>query len=593
VPDAEMRAAEVLAEYDDGIMAAYVDDEAGIPAERLRVALAAQTRRALVNPVFFGSAITGAGTDAIMAGIAELLPSAVGDAGAPTAGSVFKIERGAGGEKVAYVRMFAGTVRTRDRLRFGSPPPEQWSAGRDGPAGMQPGGGQADRARGGRVTAIAVFERGPAAERPSVSAGQIAKLWGLDRIQVGDHVWHETANRARAAGLPRGDGTSPPGQPADNGGQPRGQRSNQAPADQASLRRAPHDATPRGATPRGPAPEDPAPGDPSPRDGAGPGLSSDDRAPHRFARPTLESVVVPVRPGDRARLRVALGQLAEQDPLINVRQDDSLGEISVSLYGEVQKEVIAATLASDFGVEVTFRETTTICIERPLGSGEAAEVMGATGNPFPATLGLRVDAAPAGSGLAFRLDVGVRSVPLYVYKTTGSFAEIMTRNVRHALAEGLHGWEVTDCTVTLNRCAYVSPNTTAAHFRKLTPLVLLPALAQAGTVACEPMARMSIEIPADTSAAVLAAVARLGGVVETRPLAGGLSLVETVLPAARVQELQRRLPGLTNGEGVAETSFGGYRPVPGAPPVRRRTMPNPLNREEYLMYLTRPGALPH
>jgi ribosomal protection tetracycline resistance protein len=273
---------------------------------------------------------------------------------------------------------------------------------------------------------------------------------------------------------------------------------------------------------------------------------------------------------------VALGQLAEQDPLINVRQDDSLGEISVSLYGEVQKEVIAATLASDFGVEVTFRETTTICVERPAGSGAAAEVMGAIGNPFPATLGLRVDPAPVGSGVRFRLDVDVRSVPLYVYKTTGSFAEIMTRNVRRALAEGLNGWEVTDCTVTLNRCGYSSPNTTAAHFRKLTPLVLLPALAQAGTVTCEPMARVSIEIPADTSAVVLAAVARLGGVVETRPLAGGLSLVESVLPATRVQELQRRLPGLTNGEGVAETSFGGYRPVPGTPPARRRTMPNPL-----------------
>ena len=30
----------------------------------------------------------------------------------------------------------------------------------------------------------------------------------------------------------------------------------------------------------------------------------------------------------------------------------------MSLYGEVQKEVIQATLAGDFGVERTFRETT-------------------------------------------------------------------------------------------------------------------------------------------------------------------------------------------------------------------------------------------
>ena len=31
--------------------------------------------------------------------------------------SVFKVERGPAGEKIAYVRMFAGTIRTRDRLR--------------------------------------------------------------------------------------------------------------------------------------------------------------------------------------------------------------------------------------------------------------------------------------------------------------------------------------------------------------------------------------------------------------------------------------------------------------------------------------------
>ena len=49
-------------------------------------ALAAQTRQALVHPVFFGSAITGAGVDALIAGITELLPAAAGDADGPVVG---------------------------------------------------------------------------------------------------------------------------------------------------------------------------------------------------------------------------------------------------------------------------------------------------------------------------------------------------------------------------------------------------------------------------------------------------------------------------------------------------------------------------
>ena len=87
------RLAEVLAERDDGILAAYVDDESGVSYGRLRQALAAQTKRALVHPVFFGSASTGAGVQSLTAGIAELLPAAAGDADGPISGAVFKVER--------------------------------------------------------------------------------------------------------------------------------------------------------------------------------------------------------------------------------------------------------------------------------------------------------------------------------------------------------------------------------------------------------------------------------------------------------------------------------------------------------------------
>jgi len=403
--------------------------------------------------------------------------------------SAFKIERGTGGEKVAFIRMFSGTVRTRDRLPFGR--------------GLQD-----------KVNAIDVFERGSIARRTSVSAGEIAKVWGLGEIQIGDRI-----------GEVGTDGTH-----------------------------------------------------------------------HQFAPPTLEAVVVPRSSDDRARLPVALAQLAEQDPLINVRQDDAGQDVCVSLYGDVQKEVIQATLANDFDLDVTFRETTTIYVERPVGTGHAVEFLQEETNPFSATIGLRVDSAPIGSGVQFRLDVDPRLVPVYIYKSADNFVEVITQYVSRALQEGLFGWQVTDCVVTLNECGYyigdgpakpsgITPRTTAADFRKLTPLVLMRAVERARTRVCEPIMRVSIEIPTDDVSAVLAAVARLGGAVEAPSVQRNLSLIAAVLPAARAQDLTRELPGLTGGEGVVETSFGGYRPVRGASPTRRRTMANPLNRVEYMMQL--------
>src|SRR5437763_665868 len=83
---------EVLTEHDDALLNAYVEDEPISPRE-LQAELAAQTKQALVHPVYFGSAATGAGVDLLAEGIAELLPASTGDANAPVTARVFKVER--------------------------------------------------------------------------------------------------------------------------------------------------------------------------------------------------------------------------------------------------------------------------------------------------------------------------------------------------------------------------------------------------------------------------------------------------------------------------------------------------------------------
>jgi ribosomal protection tetracycline resistance protein len=470
-----------LAENDEALLAAYVDGDE-ISPKRLGQELAAQTERGLVHPVFVGSAKTGAGIEALKSGIAKLLPAREGDADAPLSGSVFKIERGRGGERIAYARLFSGTVRVRDRL-----------------------GDQ-------KVTALSVFEDGNAVPGQEAVAGQIAQLWGLAGVRIGDAI---------------GD---------------------------------------------------------SPRSTS-----------YRFAPPTLESVVAPVQPEDKAALHTALTQLEEQDPLINLRQsaDDVF---SVSLYGEVQKEVIQATLERDFGLEAEFHETTTICIERPRGIGEATELLSAESNPFHATIGLRVEPAPAGSGLEFRAEIDPRTVPLIVFKTVEGFVEHMEQFVSGTLREGLLGWQVTDCLVTMTRCDYCRPDggpsrrgpiPTSADYRKLTPLVLMEALKEARTVVCEPIHRFHLGLPAETLGAVLPALSKMRALPESPEVRGSWAMLEGEVPAARMNELQQRLRGLTRGEGVVELVFDRYEPVGKPVPVRARTDDNPLDRAEYMHRLNR------
>ena len=110
---------EILAEHDEAILRSFVGDEGSLTPARLREALAAQTRQGRVHPVYFGSAAMGEGIDALLAGVVELLAGAERDPEADVSGRVFKIERTPAGERVAYVRLFAGSLRPRQRVRVG------------------------------------------------------------------------------------------------------------------------------------------------------------------------------------------------------------------------------------------------------------------------------------------------------------------------------------------------------------------------------------------------------------------------------------------------------------------------------------------
>ncbi len=481
-------AIEVLADHDDELLVAYLDGldgERGVSPRRLMRRLAAATRRCQAHPVFFGSAITGAGLAPLMEGITRLLPSATGDVDAPLSGAVFKVERGPKGEKAALARLFAGAIGVRERVRYGDD-------------------------LEGTVTAIEVFEDGAAVRRTSAVAGQIARVRGLNDVRIGD-----------ALGV--------------------GHRSSE----------------------------------------------------QQFAPPTLQSVVVPREVGEAGALRGALVQLAEQDPLINLRQEAGRGDLLLSLYGEVQIEVLQATLEADYGLEVDFREISMIHVERPVGTGSAVQFIKQAPNPFLATVGLRVEPAPLDDGVSFHVDQSVLGTMPAAFFTAVEDTVLLT------LQQGLHGWQVGDCAVTLTHTGYYprqshahqrfskSMSSTGEDFRGLTPLVLMDALKEAGTVVCEPVHRFELELPSDALGSVLSLLAGVGARPGPATVHGATTAVEGDIPAAAIRELQLRLPGLTSGEGVVECTFYRYEPVRGARVERPRTDHNPLDWVEYLLHVKR------
>lgn len=467
---------EQLTQHSDQLLERYVELEDALAFEEVYRELVDQTRAGLVYPIFCGSAITGAGIEALLQGIKELLPRAAEQANEELSGQIFKIERNAVNQKIAYVRLFAGRLQARERVQVGK---------------------QLER-----VTAIEVFSQGGAQSSSEIVAGQIGKLAGLTHCQIGDTIG-------------------------------RGQQ----------------------------------------------------RQMHRFAPPTLESLIVPIDQSKRSALYRALVQLSEQDPLINLRVDQEQQELFVSLYGEVQKEVIESTLLRDYGIAVAFRESSMICIERLSASGEALELLGKDDNPFVATLGVRVEPGAPESGIQVQFHSKVETIPLYIYKTVEAFQAALIETFKETLKQGLYGWEVQDCQISVTHSGYVSPLSSARDFRLLAPLVLMQALAEAGTYVCEPLQHFRLEIPIDCFPAIWSLLSRLGARPQAPEIRETICVLSGEISVAQIRYLQEQLAHHSHGEGVLEYSFGRYEAVENNPPVRARSDRNPLNRKEYLLQL--------
>jgi ribosomal protection tetracycline resistance protein len=472
---------DLLAESSERVIEAFDRASGDLSDDFIMAELRAQIAAGAIVPVYFGSAITGVGVPDVLAGVEEWLPAATETKDTPAAGTVFKISRRASGEKLAYVRLFAGCLAVRQRVALQ----------------RRDVFGEIERIEE-RITAIDRIASGAAAPADAVRAGEIAILHGLRAARIGDRI-----------------GT-----------------------DEAELREI-------------------------------------DRV---FPAPALESIVRPVDPGQITRLRTALEHLAEQDPLISLRQRNDAGEISVRLYGEVQKEVLMETLLRDYGVAVWFGPSRTICIERPVGTGEAAEIIFTPGNPFYATVGLRIEPAAPRSGIRYMRELG--ALPHAFYRA-------IEETIYETFTQGLLGWEVTDCAVTLTHAGFSSVVSTAGDFRKLTPLVLMQALSAAGTEVCEPIEAFEVEMPEDTFGAVSGALVNARATLRNAFIDGTSYRIICDIPTTELRGIEQQLPALTRGDGSWVSSFAGHVPVTGDPPVRTRIGPNPLNRAHYLSDVAR------
>ena len=298
------------------------------------------------------------------------------------------------------------------------------------------------------------------------------------------------------------------------------------------------------------------------------GIGSAIRPATAFPLPALETTVVARDPAQRAALHAALTDLADADPLIRLRPDGHRHALRIRVYGEIQQQVIAETLAAERGIEVEFRGTSVICVERPAGRGSAALRMGADDQRFGVTLGVTVEPTAPGTGVELVIAAARQGLPLHVYSTVEGLHAALLGYLDVPLAAGPYGWQVTDIRVTVTESGYPPAGPAPAEVRHTAELVVRRALHRAGTVVCEPVDRFRVEAPSDTVAAVIGLLHRHRGVPDVPQVSATVAVITGTLPTGEVDAVRRGLHGAAHGEGVLESGFHHHTQIRGTPPRR-------------------------
>lgn len=283
--------------------------------------------------------------------------------------------------------------------------------------------------------------------------------------------------------------------------------------------------------------------------------------PPTTADPVVSVAVEARRSTDTGRLATALARLSEEDPSLVVRSDPETGQTVLSGLGELHLEVAVEKLRRDRGLEVTvgrpqvaYRETVAKGVTGLLyrhvkqdgGAGQFAHVV--------------VDVEPTGSDsdseFTFRSTVTGGRVPQEYIRAVEAGLPGRTRR------GPLGGHPVTGVRVTLTDGATHPKDSSEMAFRTAGRFALREALRASAMTLLEPVAEVTVTVPAESVGAVLGDLAARRGRVTDQTTRSGTAVVSATVPLAELFGYASRLRGRTQGRGTFTTSPAGYAPAP-------------------------------
>ena len=245
-----------------------------------------------------------------------------------------------------------------------------------------------------------------------------------------------------------------------------------------------------------------------------------------------------------------LRQLEEEDPQLRLEYDTALGEIGVSLMGEVQAEILKSLIARRFGVEVRLDRGRVLYKETIAGKVEGV------GHYEPlrhyAEVHLILEPLPRGSGLQF---------------ASACSEDALDRNWQRLilthLGEKTHlgvltGSPITDMRITLAAGRAHLKHTEGGDFRQATYRAVRQGLMQAKGVLLEPWYAFRLELPPEQLGRAIYDIRARHGTLESPGEAGDMVLLRGRAPVTELNGYAAQVAAYTGGRGRLTLEQDGY-----------------------------------
>ncbi|MEV4674461.1 MULTISPECIES: elongation factor G [Actinomadura] len=276
-----------------------------------------------------------------------------------------------------------------------------------------------------------------------------------------------------------------------------------------------------------------------------------------FPAPVIEVAIEPRSRGEVERLGAAVHRLAEEDPSLQVRDED--GQTVIGGMGELHLEVLVDRLKEEFHVEanvgrprVAYRETIRRAVPRvdlthrkqTGGKGQYAKV--------------QIALEPIEDGYEFVNRITGGRIPK-------EFVPSVDAGCQEALRTGtVAGYAMTGVRVVLTDGDFHPVDSSELAFKIAGSLAVREALRRASPVLLEPVMTVEVTTPEEHLGAVIGDLNGRRGRVEGTGERGGARTVQALVPLAEMFGYVGDLRGMTSGRGVFTMRFAAHAEVPPA-----------------------------